>query len=288
MIASHLSRISLLAVAHAAGREAPVHELAPLPVLGVVHVDHHRDRARCRDGCRPRSRTSTGPSTRRAPRRSSRGPTRCARRRSRRARSRASTCTSGAGRRRRRRRRAGRCRAPGGWRGHWSCPCRSVFQVGSGGRIAQHLAPGSGGRGPWPRPARDRRRRPAAATRSRAPGRAGSPRCPPCPATTRCRTCRGTASVPVAHRLEAVAHAAWARAPACPARARAVTTAPRDGESGRASTYAPNASPATIATSLNMSSPCSPRIAPCLLSVTFICSHGPSDGSPASTNALSR
>ena len=36
----------VLAVADAAGREAAVHELAPLPVLGIVHVDHHRERTR--------------------------------------------------------------------------------------------------------------------------------------------------------------------------------------------------------------------------------------------------
>ena len=44
MIASHDVADLLLAVADAAGREAPVDELAALPVLRVVHVDHHRDR----------------------------------------------------------------------------------------------------------------------------------------------------------------------------------------------------------------------------------------------------
>ena len=45
MIASHDVADASLAVAHAPGREALVHELAALPVLRVVHVDHHRDRA---------------------------------------------------------------------------------------------------------------------------------------------------------------------------------------------------------------------------------------------------
>ena len=46
-----------LAVADAAGREAAVHELAALPVLGIVHVDHHRDRARVgADAARVRER----------------------------------------------------------------------------------------------------------------------------------------------------------------------------------------------------------------------------------------
>ena len=46
MIASQISRDFDLVVAHAPRREAAVHELAPLPVLGIVHVDHHRQRRR--------------------------------------------------------------------------------------------------------------------------------------------------------------------------------------------------------------------------------------------------
>ena len=122
MIASHLSRISLLAVAHPARREAPVHELAALPVLGIVHVDHHRDRTRVgTDAARVRERRRI---LRRAEHRGVAGQAphvvrgvevdgRVAR---------ASTCTSGAGRRRRTRRRAGRSRT--------GCSCAQFSRPG--------------------------------------------------------------------------------------------------------------------------------------------------------------
>ena len=64
----------VLALAHPAGREAPVHELAPRPVLRVVHVDHHRDRTALGPdaaGVRERLRD---PSRRRARRRSATTP----------------------------------------------------------------------------------------------------------------------------------------------------------------------------------------------------------------------
>ena len=118
----------LLAVAHAARREALVDELAPLPVLGVVHVDHHRDRpvvgpdaARVRE----RRRVLLGREQRR---RTTRCPTRRWARRSRRARSRASTRTSRGDCRRRTLRRADRCRHASG-----GSPWGSVPNL-SGGR----------------------------------------------------------------------------------------------------------------------------------------------------------
>ncbi len=67
-----------------------------------------------------------------------------------------------------------------------------------------------------------------------------------------------------------------------------VSTLPTDAESGRTSTYAPNAWPEATPTSLTMGSPCMPRIAPCRVSVTFSCTQGPSEETPAAANADSR
>src|SRR4051812_41705001 len=67
------------------------------------------------------------------------------------------------------------------------------------------------------------------------------------------------------HRLEAVAHAAWHQ-PLCAFDQSHGHDLAARRDSGRTSTYAPNASPATTATSLNMSSPCNPRSDPRLVS----------------------
>ena len=159
----------------------------------------------------------------------------------------------------------------------------TVFQVGSGEVVAQDLVRGSGARASLAESLRgvagvDRH----AATRCRAPGRAGARRRPTCRVPIRGRRCRGTASVrgsPTGIRCRR----RGAPGPACPSRAgssrRRPGTASRAGCRRRRRTPRP----VMIATSLNMSSPCSPRIAPRLLSVMFTWSHGPSDGSPAST-----
>jgi hypothetical protein len=42
-LVAHAPDLRLL-IAHALGCEPPVDQLAPVPVLGIVHVDHHRER----------------------------------------------------------------------------------------------------------------------------------------------------------------------------------------------------------------------------------------------------